>query len=182
MKGSHMVVLVALLIATMGKDIGTHQAHAKIQSPRLDALGLLLTHKTHFTIQTTIILPHCKGMCTYVCITEVLQCAPCSIRILVDWGLGLTTKIFYERLVGHIAHMEEYLANSAETMSALQSLKEQYRLIVVDQGVSVNTVLTARMNVWMRCPELGPIGDFLLGSDSVVSASIMITHTVLKEN
>lgn len=72
--------------------------------------------------------------------------------------------------------MEEYLANPAETMSALKSLKEQYRLIVVDQGVSVNSVLTAGMNVWMRCPELGPTGDFLLGYDSVVSASIMITQ------
>lgn len=72
--------------------------------------------------------------------------------------------------------MEEYLANPAETMSALKSLKEQYRLIVVDQGVSVNSILTAGMNVWMRCPELGPTGDFLLGSDSVVSASIMITQ------
>ncbi|CBI29549.3 unnamed protein product, partial [Vitis vinifera] len=82
---------------------------------------------------------------------------------------------FYERHVGgHVAYVEKYLANSAETMSALQSLEGKYGLIIVGRGGRVNSALTAGMNDWEQCPELGPIGDLLSGSSSVVSASILI--------
>ncbi|KAL6337892.1 hypothetical protein AAG906_002357 [Vitis piasezkii] len=61
---------------------------------------------------------------------------------------------FYERHVGgQVAYMEKYLANS---------------------GGRVNSALTAGMNDWEQCPELGPIGDILSGSAFAVSASILI--------
>ena len=82
---------------------------------------------------------------------------------------------FYERHVGgQVAYMEKYLKNSSETMSALQSLEGKYGLIIVGRGGRVNSVLTVGMNDWQQCPELGPIGDLLSGSSSVVSASILI--------
>ncbi|CBI29548.3 unnamed protein product, partial [Vitis vinifera] len=82
---------------------------------------------------------------------------------------------FYERHVGgQVAYMEKYLANSGETMSALQSLGGQHGLIIVGRGGRVNSALTAGMNDWEQCPELGPIGDILSGSAFAVSASILI--------
>lgn len=81
---------------------------------------------------------------------------------------------FYEKHVGQVNYMEKYLINSSETMSALQSLEGKYGLIIVGRGGRADSTLTAGMNDWQQCPELGPIGDILSGSNSVVSASILI--------
>ncbi|XP_075645806.1 cation/H(+) antiporter 28 [Castanea sativa] len=86
---------------------------------------------------------------------------------------------FYERYVagGQVAYMEKHLANSAETYSTLRSLEGQYALIIVGRGGRVNSVLTVGMNDWQQCPELGPIGDVLSGSDFSVKTSVLIIQT-----
>ena len=38
----------------------------------------------------------------------------------------------------------------------------------------VNSVLTAGVNDWQQCPELGPVGDILSGPTYEISASILI--------
>ncbi|XP_040993103.1 cation/H(+) antiporter 28-like [Juglans microcarpa x Juglans regia] len=83
---------------------------------------------------------------------------------------------FYERQVagGHVAYMEKHLANSSETYSTLMSLEGQYALIIVGRGGRVNSVLTMGMNDWQQCPELGPIGDVLSGSDFSMKTSVLI--------
>ena len=86
---------------------------------------------------------------------------------------------FYERHVagGHVAYMEKHLANSAETYSTLMSLEGQYALIIVGRGGRVNSILTVGMNDWQQCPELGPIGDVLSGSDFSVKTSVLVIQT-----
>ncbi|XP_010068968.2 cation/H(+) antiporter 28 [Eucalyptus grandis] len=83
---------------------------------------------------------------------------------------------FYEKHVagGPVAYSEKHLANSAETFSTLKSLEGQYSLIIVGRGGRVNSVLTVGMNDLEQCPELGPIGDVLSGSDFSISTSILI--------
>ncbi|KAI3683031.1 hypothetical protein L1987_83508 [Smallanthus sonchifolius] len=82
---------------------------------------------------------------------------------------------FYDRHVaaGHVAYMEKYLSNSGETYSTIKSLEGEYDLFIVGRG-RVNSTLTAGMNDWEACPELGPIGDILSASDFSVTASVLI--------
>ncbi|KAI3826964.1 hypothetical protein L1987_01024 [Smallanthus sonchifolius] len=83
---------------------------------------------------------------------------------------------FYDRHVatGHVAYMEKYLSNSGETYSTIKSLEGEYELFIVGRGGRVNSTLTAGMNDWEACPELGPIGDILSASDFSVTASVLI--------
>lgn len=85
---------------------------------------------------------------------------------------------FYERHVagGHVAYVEKHLASSSETYSTLKSFEGQYALIIVGRGGGgrVNSVLTFGMNDWQQCPELGPIGDVLSGSEFSVRTSVLI--------
>lgn len=90
---------------------------------------------------------------------------------------------FYERHVscGQVAYMEKHLANSAETYTTLRALDGQYSLIIVGRGERVNSVLTFGMNDWQQCPELGPIGDVLSGSDfSAITSVLIIQENSLK--
>ncbi|XP_071718806.1 cation/H(+) antiporter 28-like [Rutidosis leptorrhynchoides] len=83
---------------------------------------------------------------------------------------------FYDRHVatGHVAYMEKYLSNSGETYSTIKSLEGEYSLFIVGRGSRVNSTLTAGMNDWEACPELGPIGDILSASDFSNTASVLI--------
>ncbi|XP_050386801.1 LOW QUALITY PROTEIN: cation/H(+) antiporter 28 [Argentina anserina] len=83
---------------------------------------------------------------------------------------------FYERHVacGQVSYSEKHLANSSETYNTLMALDGQYSLIIVGRGERVNTVLTFGMNDWQQCPELGPIGDVLAGSEFSVKTSVLI--------
>lgn len=83
---------------------------------------------------------------------------------------------FYEKHVagGHVEYMEKYMANSNDTFTALRSIQGQYSFVIVGRGGRVNTVLTVGLNDWQQCPELGPIGDVLSGSDFSVTTSVLI--------
>ncbi|KAD3336738.1 hypothetical protein E3N88_32257 [Mikania micrantha] len=83
---------------------------------------------------------------------------------------------FYGRHVasGHVAYMEKYLSNSGETYSTIKSLEGEYELFIVGRGGRVNSTLTAGMNDWEACPELGPIGDILSATDFSLTASVLI--------
>ncbi|CAK7330881.1 unnamed protein product [Dovyalis caffra] len=83
---------------------------------------------------------------------------------------------FYERQIagGRVSYSEKHVANSAETYATLRSLEGQYGLIIVGRGGRVNSILTIGMNDWQQCPELGPIGDVLSGSDSSHTTSVLI--------
>ncbi|KAK4803037.1 hypothetical protein SAY86_001240 [Trapa natans] len=83
---------------------------------------------------------------------------------------------FYEKYVagGPVAYMEKHLANSAETFANLKSMEGRYSLIIVGRGGRVNSVLTIGMNDLEQCPELGPIGDVLSGTEFSITTSVLI--------
>ncbi|QCD95618.1 Cation/H+ exchanger [Vigna unguiculata] len=83
---------------------------------------------------------------------------------------------FYERNVigGRISYMEKHFANAAETFSTLRSFEGQYSLVIVGREGGTNSVLTRGMNDWQQCPELGPIGDVLSGTDFSMTVSVLI--------
>ncbi|XP_061361699.1 cation/H(+) antiporter 28-like [Gastrolobium bilobum] len=83
---------------------------------------------------------------------------------------------FYEKHIvgGRISYTEKHLANAAETFSTLRSFEGQYSLVIVGREGGVNSILTRGMNDWQHCPELGPIGDVLSGSDFLMTVSVLI--------
>ncbi|XP_047315752.1 cation/H(+) antiporter 28 [Impatiens glandulifera] len=83
---------------------------------------------------------------------------------------------FYDRHVagGRVSYSEKYLANSSQTFSTLRSMEGQFSLFIVGRGGRANTILTAGMNDWEECPELGPVGDILSASDFSVASSVLI--------
>ncbi|XP_010523665.1 PREDICTED: cation/H(+) antiporter 28 [Tarenaya hassleriana] len=85
---------------------------------------------------------------------------------------------FYERYIatgGRVTYMEKHLANSSETFTTLKSLDGEYGLVIVGRGGRrANSMLTVGLNDWQQCPELGPIGDVLSGSDFSHSTSVLI--------
>ena len=83
---------------------------------------------------------------------------------------------FYEKQVagGKASYMEKHLVNSAQAYSTLRSLEGQYGLFIVGRGGRVNSMLTAGMNDWEQCPELGPLGDILSGPNFSTTASVLI--------
>lgn len=83
---------------------------------------------------------------------------------------------FYEKHVigGQISYMEKHLANAAETFSTLRSFEGQYSLVIVGREGGTNSILTRGMNDWQQCPELGPIGDVLSGSEFSTTISVLI--------
>lgn len=83
---------------------------------------------------------------------------------------------FYERYIvgGRISYMEKHLANASETFSTLRSFEGQYSLVIVGREGGMNSILTRGMNDWQQCPELGPIGDVLSGSDFSTTLSVLI--------
>lgn len=83
---------------------------------------------------------------------------------------------FYERHIagGRVAYTEKHMANSSETFATLKSFEGQYSLIIVGRSIKTNSILTMGMNDWQQCPELGPIGDVLSGSDFSGRTSVLI--------
>ncbi|XP_010426803.1 PREDICTED: cation/H(+) antiporter 28 [Camelina sativa] len=85
---------------------------------------------------------------------------------------------FYERYIaggGRVSYMEKHLTNSSETFTALKSLDGEYGLVIVGRGGGrASSGLTTGLNDWQQCPELGPIGDVLSGSDFSHNTSMLI--------
>ncbi|XP_010515655.1 PREDICTED: cation/H(+) antiporter 28 [Camelina sativa] len=85
---------------------------------------------------------------------------------------------FYERYIaggGRVSYMEKHLTNSSETFTALKSLDGEYGLVIVGRGGGrASSGLTTGLNDWQQCPELGPIGDVLSGSDFSRNTSMLI--------
>ncbi|KAJ0245600.1 Cation/H(+) antiporter 28 [Hirschfeldia incana] len=85
---------------------------------------------------------------------------------------------FYERYIaggGGVSYMEKHLTNSSETFTALKSLDGVYGLVIVGRGGGrASSALTTGLNDWQQCPELGPIGDVLSGSDFSHNTSMLI--------
>ncbi|KAJ4971518.1 hypothetical protein NE237_004617 [Protea cynaroides] len=83
---------------------------------------------------------------------------------------------FYDNCVadGKTSYTEKHVANSTGTVSILSRLEGTYALFIVGRSGRVNKELTAGMNDWDDCPELGPVGDTLAASDFSILASVLV--------
>ena len=74
----------------------------------------------------------------------------------------------------NILYREVVLNNGEETVTAIREMDYNYDLYVVGRGQKVLSPLTAGLNEWSDCPELGAIGDILVTSEFASSASVLV--------
>ncbi|KAJ9690952.1 hypothetical protein PVL29_013219 [Vitis rotundifolia] len=74
----------------------------------------------------------------------------------------------------NILYTEVVLNNGEETVTAIREVDHNYDLYVVGRGQKVLSPLTAGLNEWSDCPELGAIGDILVTSEFASTASVLV--------
>ncbi|RVX10739.1 Cation/H(+) antiporter 15 [Vitis vinifera] len=74
----------------------------------------------------------------------------------------------------NILYREVVLNNGEEAVTAIREMDHNYDLYVVGRGQKVLSPLTAGLNEWSDCPELGAIGDILVTSEFASSASVLV--------
>ncbi|OVA19393.1 Cation/H+ exchanger [Macleaya cordata] len=104
---------------------------------------------------------------------------PPSIRAMEEQELRLDDEYFaefYQKKVAHgkVGYVEKHVVNAKETVSTLKALEGQYALFIVGRAGRINCILTAGMNAWEECPDLGPIGEILADSDFSTTASVLV--------
>lgn len=75
---------------------------------------------------------------------------------------------------GNILYTEVILNNGVETVTAIRDMDHDYDLYIVGRGLKVLSPLTAGLNEWSDCPELGPIGDILVTSEFASKGSVLV--------
>ncbi|XP_057950232.1 cation/H(+) antiporter 15-like [Malania oleifera] len=66
--------------------------------------------------------------------------------------------------------------NGEETVSLIKTMDHDYDLYIVGKGDKVVSPLTAGLNDWSECPELGPVGDLLVSSDCAEKVSVLVVQ------
>ncbi|CAN8293091.1 unnamed protein product [Cochlearia groenlandica] len=84
---------------------------------------------------------------------------------------------FYNRFVttGQVGFIEKRVSNGMQTLMILREIGEMYSLFVVGKNRG-DSPMTAGMNDWEECPELGTVGDFLASSNMDVNASVLVVQ------
>ncbi|PKA46149.1 Cation/H(+) antiporter 15 [Apostasia shenzhenica] len=84
----------------------------------------------------------------------------------------------YQRFVvsGLVAYDERAVGGAVETVEALRAMEGVYSLYVVGRGRRRGAAarLTAGMEEWEECPELGSIGDLLASSDFMRKGTVLV--------
>ncbi|XP_038988008.1 cation/H(+) antiporter 15-like [Phoenix dactylifera] len=75
-----------------------------------------------------------------------------------------------------VLYTEKVASNSEETVAALRSMESVYDLYVVGRGHREASRLTAGLEEWAECPELGPIGDLLVSPDFGTRVSVLVVQ------
>ncbi|CAK8537903.1 unnamed protein product [Lathyrus sativus] len=71
-------------------------------------------------------------------------------------------------------YKEEVVRDSVEMINVLRSLEGCYDLILVGRRHATESSLFIGLTDWNEYPELGPIGDILVSSDSTFDGSVMV--------
>ncbi|BAB64829.1 B1148D12.14 [Oryza sativa (japonica cultivar-group)] len=87
---------------------------------------------------------------------------------------------FRTRNIGNdaISYSDKVVANSEETVSAIRNMDDSlHELYIVGRRPGeAGSPMTASLEDWMECPELGPIGDMLVSSDFSMSVSVLVVQ------
>lgn len=80
-----------------------------------------------------------------------------------------------------ISYTELVLNNEEETVNAIKRLdRENHDLYLVGKGRGLRSPLTAGLDDWCDCPELGPIGDLLVTSEFESAFQILVIQQYVK--
>ncbi|KAK9110401.1 hypothetical protein Sjap_018461 [Stephania japonica] len=83
---------------------------------------------------------------------------------------------------GRVVYEEKVVNNGEETLAAIRSIRNIHDLYIVGRGQYMNSPLTAGLNDWSECPELGTIGDILASPDFALPVSVLVVQQYLGEN
>lgn len=66
--------------------------------------------------------------------------------------------------------------NAEQVITAIRQMESLHQLYIVGRGYenSSGTPLTAGLQEWAECPELGPIGDVLVSSEFTKTVSVLV--------
>jgi hypothetical protein len=71
-------------------------------------------------------------------------------------------------------YREEIVRDSVEMINVIRSLEGCFDLILVGRRHATETNLFSGLTEWNEFPELGPIGDMLVASDSTFDGSVLV--------
>ncbi|GFY94194.1 cation/hydrogen exchanger 15 [Actinidia rufa] len=74
------------------------------------------------------------------------------------------------------SYIEKVVNNGEETVSAIRSVDNIHDLFVVGRREGTISPLTAGLNEWSECPELGVIGDLLASADFAAAVSVLVVQ------
>lgn len=77
------------------------------------------------------------------------------------------------------SYIEKAVNNGEETVAAIRALDNIHDLFVVGRGGGLISPLTAGLNEWSECPELGVIGDLLASADFAAAVSVLVVQQYL---
>lgn len=73
-----------------------------------------------------------------------------------------------------IAYFELFSNNGDETVGLIKTMNPDYDLFIVGKGDNVLSSFMNGLNDWTECPELGPVGNLLVMSESTANASVLV--------
>ena len=73
-------------------------------------------------------------------------------------------------------YREEIVRDSVEMINVLRSLEGCFDLVLVGRRHASETTLFRGLSDWNEFPELGPIGDMLVASDSTFDGSVLVVQ------
>ncbi|XP_041020693.1 cation/H(+) antiporter 4-like [Juglans microcarpa x Juglans regia] len=75
---------------------------------------------------------------------------------------------------GYVTYIEEMVEDGPQTALIINSMIDEYELIIVGRRQNVVSAQTSGLAEWIEFPELGIIGDLLASSDSNTRTSVLV--------
>ncbi|KAK9134628.1 hypothetical protein Syun_013958 [Stephania yunnanensis] len=83
---------------------------------------------------------------------------------------------------GRVVYEEKVVNNGEETLAAIRSIRNIHDLYIVGRAQYMDSPLTAGLNDWSECPELGTIGDILASPDFALPVSVLVVQQYVGES
>ncbi|KAK8615339.1 hypothetical protein V6N13_069114 [Hibiscus sabdariffa] len=104
---------------------------------------------------------------------------------VMNWDMMLDAEILKDTKyngfsnVGNVMYIEEVSNNGPQAAKIVQSIADDYDLIIVGRRYGVDSVQTTGLSEWSELPELGVLGDLLASTDLNSRVSVLIVQQQL---